>query len=86
MTTQITMEHKVLQAINAMHQGQRLPALQISDHLNALKRTMTVTTLYPDISSEKNLSPDHGGSKVDELCEQIQYAMKGWGVSLIRAR
>jgi len=41
---------------------------------------MTVS-LYPPIVSEQNLSPDHGGSKVDELCEDIHKATKGWGVS-----
>jgi hypothetical protein len=27
-----------------------------------------------------DLSPDHGGSDVDEACEIIHNATKGWGV------
>ena len=37
--------------------------------------------IYPEIVRQNDLSPDHGGSKVDELCEQIHGATKGWGVS-----
>lgn len=37
--------------------------------------------LYPDIVRQNDLSPDHGGSEVDELCQQIHDATKGWGVS-----
>lgn len=41
---------------------------------------MTIT-LYPAIVYDNNLSLDHGGSEVDEACEQIYNATKGWGVS-----
>lgn len=37
--------------------------------------------IYPTVVTENDLSPDHGGSEVDELCEQIYDATKGWGVS-----
>jgi hypothetical protein len=36
--------------------------------------------LYPKVVAENDLSPDHGGSEVDELCQQIHDATKGWGV------
>ena len=41
---------------------------------------MTIT-LYPAIVHDNSLSLDHGGSEVDEACEQIYNATKGWGVS-----
>jgi hypothetical protein len=41
---------------------------------------MTIT-LYPAIVYDNSLSLDHGGSEVDEACEQIYNATKGWGVS-----
>ena len=41
---------------------------------------MTIT-LYPAIVYDNNSSLDHGGSEVDEACEQIYTATKGWGVS-----
>ena len=31
---------------------------------------MTVS-LYPDIVKQKNLAPDHFGSEIDELCEEV---------------
>lgn len=37
--------------------------------------------LYPPIVAENNLAPDHGGSRVDELCEEIHGATKGWGAN-----
>ena len=40
---------------------------------------MTIV-LYPNVVYENNLAPDHGGSEVDEACEQIYDATKGWGV------
>jgi hypothetical protein len=40
---------------------------------------MTIA-LYPQVVYENNLAPDHGGSEVDEACEQIHDATKGWGV------
>jgi hypothetical protein len=40
---------------------------------------MTIT-LYPPIVYENSLAADHGGSEVDEACEQIHDATKGWGV------
>jgi hypothetical protein len=46
----------------------------------AARANMTIR-LYPDIVRENKLAPDHGGSEVDELCEQIRDATKGWGVS-----
>ena len=42
---------------------------------------MTIT-LYPAIVHDNSLSLDHGGSEVDEACEQINNATKGWGVSI----
>lgn len=42
---------------------------------------MTIV-LYPDIVLNNDLSPDHGGSDVDDICEEIYSATKGWGVSL----
>jgi hypothetical protein len=39
-------------------------------------------SIYPPIVVQRDLSPDHGGSKVDDLCEEIHTATKGWGVSL----
>lgn len=41
---------------------------------------MTIT-LYPAIVHDNSLSLDHGGAEVDEACEQIHSATKGWGVS-----
>lgn len=41
---------------------------------------MTIA-LYPDIVRQNDLSPDYGGSDVDDLCTQIHDATKGWGVS-----
>lgn len=38
-------------------------------------------TLYPAVVTNNDLSPDHGGSVVDESCEEIYKATKGWGVS-----
>lgn len=40
-------------------------------------------TLYPPVITQNLLSPDHGGYYVDELCQQIYDATKGWGVSSI---
>lgn len=37
--------------------------------------------LYPKVVRDNDLSPDHGGSEVDELCEQIYKATKGWGAN-----
>ena len=34
---------------------------------------MTVS-LYPPVILAQDLSPDHGGSKVDELCQEIHDA------------
>jgi hypothetical protein len=36
--------------------------------------------LYPSVVMNSDLSPDHGGSDVDEACEIIYSATKGWGV------
>lgn len=41
---------------------------------------MTVP-IYPSIVKEQDLSPDHFGSEIDELCEQIRSATKGWGAN-----
>jgi annexin A13 len=41
---------------------------------------MTVT-LYPDIVRQNDLAPDHAGSEVDEICERIHDATKGWGAN-----
>jgi hypothetical protein len=41
----------------------------------------TVPALYPSVVMAQSLSPDHGGSKVDELCEAIHDATKGWGAN-----
>jgi len=37
--------------------------------------------LYPSIVMEASLSPDHAGSKVDDLCQEIHDATKGWGAN-----
>jgi hypothetical protein len=42
---------------------------------------MTIA-LYPNVVYENNLAPDHGGSEVDEACEEIHAATKGWGVRI----
>ena len=36
---------------------------------------MTVA-VYPDIVLKQDLAPDHFGSEIDELCEQIRSATK----------
>jgi hypothetical protein len=36
--------------------------------------------LYPKVVQDNDLSPDHGGHDVDDLCQQIHDATKGWGV------
>ena len=42
---------------------------------------MTVA-LYPAIiTTNKTLSPDHAGSNVDTLCQEIHDATKGWGAN-----
>lgn len=41
---------------------------------------MTIT-LYPAIVHDNSLSLDHGGAEVDEACEQIHNATKGWGAN-----
>ena len=41
---------------------------------------MTVS-LYPAVVLEQDLSPDHGGSKIDDLCHEIHDATKGWGAN-----
>jgi hypothetical protein len=38
-------------------------------------------SLYSKVIRDNSLSPDHGGSDVDDLCQQIHDATKGWGVS-----
>lgn len=43
-------------------------------------KTMTIP-LYPAVVVQNDLSPDHGGAKVDELCEDIHKATKGWGAN-----
>jgi hypothetical protein len=40
---------------------------------------MTIS-LYPAIVHANDLSPDHGGSDVDDICAEILGATKGWGV------
>jgi hypothetical protein len=37
--------------------------------------------LYPEVVLAQTLSPEHGGQKVDELCEEIHDATKGWGAN-----
>mmetsp|Transcript_28086 Transcript_28086/g.78759 ORF Transcript_28086/g.78759 Transcript_28086/m.78759 type:complete len:336 (+) Transcript_28086:72-1079(+) len=42
---------------------------------------MTIN-IYPDIVRQDDLSPDQGfGSDIDDLCQQIQDATKGWGAN-----
>uniref|UniRef100_A0A7S3P5T1 Annexin n=1 Tax=Amphora coffeiformis TaxID=265554 RepID=A0A7S3P5T1_9STRA len=41
---------------------------------------MTVS-LYPAVVLEQDLSPNHGGSKIDDLCQEIHDATKGWGAN-----
>lgn len=55
-----------------------LPTIWINK--NKERKTMTIS-LYPSFVIQRNLSPEHGGAKIDELCEQIHSATKGWGVS-----
>jgi hypothetical protein len=37
--------------------------------------------LYPDIILQNDLSPDHFGSTVDDLCQEIVDATSGWGAN-----
>ena len=37
--------------------------------------------LFPDVVMAQDLSPQHGGTTVDELCEDIYRATKGWGAN-----
>lgn len=37
--------------------------------------------LYPPMVMENDLSPDHFGAEVDEICESIYDATKGWGAN-----
>ena len=37
--------------------------------------------LYPQVVVENSLSPAHGGAEIDDNCQQIYEATKGWGVS-----
>lgn len=37
--------------------------------------------LYPPIVKEQNLSPDHFGSDIDDIVEEIYNATKGWGAN-----
>lgn len=39
----------------------------------------TMLNLYPSIIHEGDLSPDTVGPEIDELCEQIHAACKGFG-------
>lgn len=41
---------------------------------------MTIS-LFPPVVMSQDLAPEHGGSKVDELCEDIYRATKGWGAN-----
>lgn len=41
---------------------------------------MTIS-LYPDIVMKKELTPEHYGSEVDEYCQEITDATKGWGAN-----
>lgn len=42
---------------------------------------MTVALYPPIVSTDKTLSPDHGGSDIDTLCQEIHDATKGWGAN-----
>lgn len=37
--------------------------------------------IYPDIVMQQDLSPDHFGAEIDDLCQQIRDATKGWYVA-----
>lgn len=37
--------------------------------------------IYPDIVKQKDLTPEHFGSVVDDICQQIRDATKGWGAN-----
>lgn len=39
--------------------------------------------IYPDVVMAQDLSPEHGGSRVDELCEEIHDATKGKKILVI---
>lgn len=47
---------------------------------NHYETNMTID-LYPAIVKEQNLAPDHFGSHIDDLCEEIHNATKGWGAN-----
>jgi hypothetical protein len=36
--------------------------------------------IYPEIVMQQDLAPDHFGSEIDDLCQQIRDATKGWYV------
>jgi hypothetical protein len=60
--------------------GTAATARQLLRTNNTHIETMTIP-LYPDIVT--TLSPGHGGSEVDDLCQQIHDATKGWGVRYV---
>ena len=57
---------------------------QQNKHRKSATRAMAPIDIYPAIVHENDLSPDHGGSEVDELCDDIEKATTGWGVSSAR--
>ena len=36
-------------------------------------------SLYPDLVHKNDLSPDAFGAEIDDACNKIQSACKGWG-------
>jgi hypothetical protein len=37
--------------------------------------------LYPEIIAKNDLTPDHFGAEIDDVCEEILSATKGWGAN-----
>jgi hypothetical protein len=37
--------------------------------------------LYPEIIAKNDLTPDHFGAEIDDVCEEIFSATKGWGAN-----
>jgi hypothetical protein len=49
--------------------------------LNKSKATMTID-LYPSIIYENDLSPDAAGSSIDDICNEIHAACRGFGTDV----
>ena len=60
----------------SQHQQQE----QSKEHSNGRPAIMTID-IYPAIVHENDLSPDAFGPEIDEACEEIHDAVKGWGAN-----